>query len=97
MSAPLEALAPVISVSQGQTDAPFSQATITDPNISTTDSLTIQITGAGGKLSDGTGFNGTQERPEWRVHPLGDRSRDEAYPSDSGRSIGSGSFRTAAW
>ena len=65
MSVELQALAPVISVPQGQTtDAPFSQATITDPNrdttgnIDTTDSLTIQITGGGGKLSDGAGFNG---------------------------------------
>ena len=58
MSAELQAVAPVISVPQGQTDAPFSQATITDNNTGTTDSLTIQITGGGGKLSDGAGFNG---------------------------------------
>ena len=32
MSAQLQAVAPVISVLQGQTDAPFSQATITDNN-----------------------------------------------------------------
>ena len=58
MSAELQAVAPVISVPQGQTDAPFSQATISDSNTGTTDSLTIQITGGGGKLSDGAGFNG---------------------------------------
>jgi hypothetical protein len=58
MTAPLPVLAPVISgtgaqqsIQSGQTDTPFSNATITDSNINTTDSLSIQITGGGGKLS----------------------------------------------
>jgi hypothetical protein len=49
-----------------ETDTPFasveprgvSVTTITDPNIDTIDSLSIQLTGGGGTLSDGAGFNG---------------------------------------
>src|SRR5271165_3906503 len=59
------ALPPVISntvagqsTASGQTDTPFGFVTITDPNIDTTDSLTIQLTGAGGTLADGAGFTG---------------------------------------
>ena len=36
-------------------------AKITDPNIHTSDSLSIQITGGGGALSDGVGFSGLTE------------------------------------
>ena len=49
------------STPSGQTDTPFSLATITDPNELTSDSLSIQITGGGGKLSDGAGFSGLTE------------------------------------
>ena len=58
MTAPLQAQAPVISgtgarlsIQSGQTDRPFSTVKITDGNTDTTDSLSIQITGGGGKLS----------------------------------------------
>ncbi len=55
-------LPPTISTGpSGQTDTPFSKATIADPNKLTTDSLSIQITGGGGKLSDHTGFSGLTE------------------------------------
>ena len=63
-TAELEAQAPVISgavagqsVAPEQTDTPFSPVTIADPNIDTSDSLSIQLTG-GGALADGAGFNG---------------------------------------
>jgi len=63
-----EVKAPVISgtvpgqsTPAGQTDTPFSKATITDPNIHSSDSLSIQIMGGGGKLSDGAGFSGLTE------------------------------------
>ena len=46
------------STPSGQTDTPFFKAKIADLNKRTSDSLTIQITGGGGKLSDGAGFNG---------------------------------------
>ena len=46
------------SIPSGKTDLPFSKVNITDPNIDTSDSLSIQITGGGGRLSDGAGFNG---------------------------------------
>ncbi len=49
------------STPSGQTDRPFSKAKIADPNILTSDSLSIQITGGGGKLSDGAGFSGLTE------------------------------------
>ena len=57
-TAELQAQAPVISarrwavVAPGQTDTPFSSVTIADPNIDTSDSLSIQLTG-GGTLADG--------------------------------------------
>ena len=64
----LLALPPTISgtvagqtTSSGQPDTPFSSVTITDRNIDTSDSLSIQITGGGGKLSDGAGFSGLTE------------------------------------
>ncbi len=41
-----------------ETDTPFSSVTIADPNTDTTDTLTIQLTGLGGTLADGAGFNG---------------------------------------
>jgi hypothetical protein len=41
-----------------ETDTPFSQVTISDPNQYTSDTLTIQMTGGGGTLTDGVGFNG---------------------------------------
>ena len=60
--------APVISGTKagqstpaGQPDTPFSNAKITDPNKRTSDSLSIQITGGGGTLSDGVGFSGLTE------------------------------------
>jgi hypothetical protein len=63
-TAQLQALPPVISgtvagqsVAFEQTDTPFSTVTIADPNIDTSDSLSIQLTG-GGALADGAGFNG---------------------------------------
>ena len=49
------------STPSGQPDTPFSKAKITDPNIHTSDSLSIQITGGGGVLSDGVGFSGLTE------------------------------------
>ena len=59
------AQAPVISgtvagqsTPSGQSDTPFSSVTITDPNTDTSDSVTIQLTGLGGALADGAGFNG---------------------------------------
>ena len=68
MTAELLVQAPVISGTKagqstpsGQPDTPFSKAKITDPNIHTSDSLSIQITGGGGKLSDGAGFSGLTE------------------------------------
>ena len=60
--------APVISGTKAgqstpadQPDTPFSDAKITDPNKRTSDSLSIQITGGGGTLSDGVGFSGLTE------------------------------------
>ena len=41
-----------------QPDTPFSSVTITDPNIETSYRLSIKLTGAGGTLADGAGFNG---------------------------------------
>ena len=41
-----------------QTDTPFSSVTIADPNTDTTDTLTIKLTGDGGTLTDGAGFDG---------------------------------------
>ena len=49
------------STPSGQPDTPFSKAKITDANIHTSDSLSIQITGGGGVLSDGVGFSGLTE------------------------------------
>ena len=46
------------STASGQPDTPFSFVTIADPNIHTSDSLSIQLTGGGGTLADGGGFNG---------------------------------------
>ena len=64
-TAEILALPPVISGTEagqstpsGQSDTPFSSVTITDPNIDTSDSLSIQLTGAGGTLADGAGFTG---------------------------------------
>jgi hypothetical protein len=66
----LRALPPTISgtvagqsTPSGQTDTPFSKVTINDPNIRTSDSLSIQITGGGGALADGAGFSGLTESP----------------------------------
>ena len=65
MTAEILAQAPVISgtaagqsTPSGQSDTPFASVTITDPNIATSDSVTIQLTGLGGALTDGAGFNG---------------------------------------
>ena len=64
-TAEILALPPVISgtlagqsVDSGQSDTPFASVTIADPNIDTSDSLSIQLTGAGGTLADGAGFTG---------------------------------------
>ena len=69
-SAPLDitiqsAVAPTISGTVGgQTTTseasirPFAHVTITDLNANATDSLTITLSGAGGKLADGAGFSG---------------------------------------
>jgi hypothetical protein len=64
-TAEILALPPVISgtaggqsTASGQPDAPFASVTISDPNIATTDSLSIQVTGGGGVLADGAGFSG---------------------------------------
>ena len=64
-TAEILALAPIISgtmagqtTASGQPDTPFSSVTIADPNIDTSDSLSIQLTGGGGTLSDGAGFSG---------------------------------------
>ena len=46
------------STPSGQPDTPFSSVTIADPNIDTSDSLSIQLTGGGGALADGAGFDG---------------------------------------
>jgi hypothetical protein len=61
--------APVISGTKGGQSMPagqpdtslFSNAKIRDPNKRTSDSLSIQITGGGGALSDGVGFSGLTE------------------------------------
>ena len=45
----------------GQPDTPFSFVTITDKNIRTSDSLSINLTGGGGTLADGAGFSGLTE------------------------------------
>jgi hypothetical protein len=59
------ALPPTISgtlagqtTASGQSDAPFPTVTIADPNIDTSDTLSIRPTDGGGILSDGVGFNG---------------------------------------
>ena len=64
-TAEILALPPVISgtsagqsVDSGQSDTPFTSVTIADPNIESSDSLSIQLTGAGGTLADGAGFTG---------------------------------------
>ena len=49
------------TIPSGRTDTPFFSATIADTNIGTTDSLSIELTGGGGKLSDGAGFSGLTE------------------------------------
>ncbi len=46
------------SASPLQPDTPFASAVIADPNFDTSDSLSIRLTGAGGTLTDGAGFNG---------------------------------------
>ena len=64
----LRAVAPTLSgavagqsTPSGQPDTPFSSVTIADRNVGARDSLTIQLTGGGGALSDGAGFNGLAE------------------------------------
>ena len=64
------------STPSGQTDTPFSSVTIADPNIDTTDSLSIQLTGGGGALSDGAGFNGLTESAPGVYAPFRDCGRD---------------------
>ena len=54
----ISSTAPGRSTPAGQPDTPFSSVIITDPNIDTSDSLSIQPTGAGGALADGAGFSG---------------------------------------
>ncbi len=64
-TAEILALPPIISgtvagqsTAPGQPDTPFGSVTITDPNTDTSDSLSIQLTGSGGALTDGAGFTG---------------------------------------
>ena len=64
-TAEILALPPIISntrsgqsTASGQPAAPFASVTISDPNIDTTDSLSVQVAGAGGTLADGAGFSG---------------------------------------
>jgi hypothetical protein len=64
-TAEILALPPIISgtaagqsAASGQPDTPFASVTIADPNIDATDSLSIQVSGAGGTLADGPGFTG---------------------------------------
>jgi hypothetical protein len=61
----IKALPPTISgttagqsASPLQPDTPFAWAVIADPNFDPSDSLSIQLTGAGGTLTDGAGFDG---------------------------------------
>ncbi len=49
------------STPSGVPDAPFQFVTIKDPNIRTSDSLSISLTGGGGTLADGAGFSGLME------------------------------------
>jgi hypothetical protein len=64
-TAEIAALPPIISGTvagqsgvSGQPETPFSSVTIADPNTDTSDSLSIQLSGAGGALADGPGFDG---------------------------------------
>ena len=81
-TAELQAQAPVISgtvagqsVAPGQTDTPFSSVTIADPNIDTSDSPSIQLTG-GGALADGAGFDGLTTSAAGRLRPIRDGGSD---------------------
>ena len=63
-TAEIQALPPTISgtvpgqtTPSGQPDTPFASVMIADPNIDTSDILSIQLSG-GGTLSDGAGFSG---------------------------------------
>ena len=47
----------------GAPDTPFAIVVINDPNIGTTDTLKIAISGLGGTLADGTGFTGLTQDP----------------------------------
>lgn len=47
----------------GAPDTPFAQVVVNDPNVGTTDTLEIAISGLGGTLADGAGFTGlTQDQ-----------------------------------
>ena len=54
---------------------PFAHATIGDANVGATDTLTITLGGAGGTLSDGTGFSGLTTVVR-RLHVVRNRGRD---------------------
>ena len=81
-TAEILAQAPTISGTvAGQTAAPgdpvtpFSSAIIADPNIDTTDSLSIKLTGAKGTLADGPGFDGLTSSAPGVLSPFRDRGR----------------------
>jgi uncharacterized repeat protein (TIGR03803 family) len=48
---------PTSTTSEAPVD-PFLGVAITDPNVGATDTLTIRLSGIGGRLADGTGFTG---------------------------------------
>ena len=64
------------STPSGQPDTPFSSVTIADRNIDTSDSLSIQLTGGGGTLADGAGFDGLTTSAPGVYTPFGDRGCD---------------------
>lgn len=47
----------------GVPDTPFAKIVVIDPNVGTTDNLTIALSGLGGTLVDGVGFTGLTQDP----------------------------------
>ena len=96
------AIAPVISGAatgqlgySGQPDAPFAAVTITDPNVATSDTLTIQLTG-GGALSDGAGFSAlTSSAPG--LYTLSGTAADVTSELDALVFVSDGSLATTAF
>ena len=96
------AIAPVISGAataqlgySGQPDAPFAAVTITDPNVATSDTLTIQLTG-GGALSDGTGFSGLASSAPG-LYTLSGTAADVTSELDALVFVSNGSLATTAF